>query len=327
MPFPPSSPRLPTPAATRLRPVWAALLLCPVLAAQADAPQQRRLQVQIEMSRQGEVQAGAERGRQQLLQSWTVSALLDGDGVPLAVNMLDPDEANRPVATAPRPAAAPAAPADPARLQAMQAQAQAKVQALMARCGADQACLMREASALSAAAVARGDASLHARLQAGHAGREVGGADAPAPAEPYRLFQGAAACRLEVGVQVDARTEGRYNDVQGVVPFSETVKADERHRGDAACPLLQAVLDTRSGRLWTNLTMLPQDAAGMTTRDERGRNGRRQDGRVALRWLEAQTALQQRLARLDARGGSDVQRVAVPGGQLELRVRWRFDPA
>lgn len=320
MPFTPRS----TAAAVRRRPPATifGLLLLAAGAAQADAPQQRRLVLQVEMSRQGEVQSGAERGQQRLRQAWTVSAVLASDGVPMATNPLDPDDLRRQAEAAERIAATPARPAPPAA-PVDTAALQARAQALMARCGADRDCLMREASALSAAQVARGDAALQARLQAPRPAEPV--AD-DGPAEPYRVFHGTAACRLEVGVHVDSRTEGRFNDVQGVVPFTETAQADEQHRGDAACPTLQAVLDTRSGRLWTHLALLPQDARGSRTREERGRPPRRSDGRVALQWQEAQPALQQRLARLDARGGTDVQRLPVPGGQLELRVQWRFEP-
>lgn len=291
--------------------------------ARAEAPQQRRFLLEVEMTRQGDVTNGAERGRQRLVQAWRVSAVLGTDGVRQLFNPLDAQAQQRQAAQAAQQTAAarpasPMATPSPQQLQAMQAQAQA----LMARCGQDSACLAREARAISAAQVARGDRALEARLlaQRTHDASDDGG-----PAEPYLHFHGVSACQLEVGVQVDARTEGQFGDVQGLVPFTETARADERLRGDERCPSIQAVLDTRNGRVWTYLMQLPQEARGATSREDRGRRRAQADARVGLRWGEAQPLLEQRLLQLDWRGGQDVQRLAVPGGQLELRVRWRFE--
>lgn len=306
--------------ALRLLAAPGALALALAPAAQADAPQQRRLELSVEMTRQGEVSNGAERGRQHLVQAWRVSAVLGSDGVRHPGNPLDAQALQRQATQATQmAAAAPVAPPSAQQLQALQAQAQA----LVARCGQDPACLQREARTLAAGQTARGDRALQARLLAQ---RPADASDDAGPAEPYLHFHGVTACQLEVGVQVDARTEGQYGDVQGQVPYTDSVRADGRHRGDAPCPLVQAVLDTRSGRLWTYLMALPQDAHGTRTREERGRRRTQAEDRVALRWMEAQTPLAQRLLQLDLRGDEDLQRLAVPGGQLTLRLRWRFEP-
>lgn len=314
--------RLAVPAQMLLATLCAFLLAQP---AQAEAPQQRRFQLSIELTRQGDVSHGAERGRQRLVQAWRLSGLVATDGVRHLFNPLDPmasqaaSEQAAARANAVRPAT-PAAPPSAQQLQAMQAQAQA----LMARCGQDAACLQREARAMSAAQVARGDKALEARLLA-QRGNDA--SDDAGPPEPYLHFNGTPACRFEVAMQIDARTEGQFGDVQGLVPFTETARADDRVRGDERCPGLQAVLDTRNGRVWTYLGLLPQEARGSTSREDRGRRREQADTRLGVRWLEAEPLLQRRLQQLDLRGGEDVQRLPVPGGQLELRVRWRFDPA
>lgn len=304
--------------------------LCALLLAQpakAQASQQRRFQLDVEMSRQGEVSNGAELGQQRLVQAWRVSALVASDGVRHLANPLDPLDAQRLAAAAQqrsgtqRPAV-PAAPPSAQQLQALQAQAQA----LMARCGQDAACLAREARAISAAQVARGDRALEQRLLAQQPAAASGAVDDGGPAEPYLHFHGTGACQLDVAVQVDARTDGQFGDVQGIVPYTETARADEHHRGDLLCPSIQAVLDTRNGRVWTYLMQLPQEARGSTTREDRGRRRAQADARVSLNWMEARGALEKRLLQLDLRGGQDVQRIAVPGGQLELRMRWSFAP-
>ncbi|RZI94509.1 MAG: hypothetical protein EOP39_30420, partial [Rubrivivax sp.] len=246
--------------------------------AQAQTGQQRRLVLDVELQRQGPVQAGADRGEQRLSQRWQLSALLQGDGVPNTSNPLDPQDQQRQLQVAQRQAAAaPMAPMPD--IAAMQAQATA----LQARCGQDRACLMREASTLSAASmpgvnrgsqgvmVGYGNAAAACERQPGGKSRDAcradarrkagGGADLPedgGPATPYLLFTGSMACALQLTAKLDDRVQGRFNDVQGVVSYTETAQGQEVRRDDSACPTLQAVLDTRSGRLWTSLGILAQ---------------------------------------------------------------------
>jgi len=227
---------------------------------------------------------------------------------------------------------------------------QARAQALQARCGNDSACLMREASALSAAAMprvnpgsqgvlqtygqaaaacerqpagkARDNCQAHARRQAG------GGADAPedsGPATPYLLFNGEMACGLQLTARLDERVQGRFNDVQGVVNYTETALGQETRRDDLPCPTLQAVLDTRTGRVWTALALVPQDVQGVRTREEGNRRPQRHEGRIGLRWMEAQGWLQQRLVQLSA-DGQDQAKLPAGSGQAEIRMKWSFRP-
>ncbi|MCP5270923.1 MAG: hypothetical protein H6932_06790 [Burkholderiaceae bacterium] len=242
---------------------------------------------------------------------------------------------------------------DPATLQA-------RAQALMARCGQDRDCLMREASAMSAAAVAAmapagSGPGVQDRLQAyGRAAaaceREAtrtartacqdrarrdagGGTDADDPAardddlpEPYVMYLGQTDCGLRVQAAIDERVEGEFDDMQGRVPFTQTLQARLDGAQPQLCGLLQVVLDTRTGRVWSRAAQVAPVLAGTWTRQERGRKPQRQHSEPALNWHEAEPALQQRLLQLNA-VGQDTQRVPVAGGgEAVLRVNWRVAP-
>lgn len=347
-------------------PLAASLLLAlaaaaPAGPAHAAAANQRRLQLTIDYVRQGGVQLGADRGRGTLTQQLVVGALLQTDGTPMTNNPLDPEDGKRQFERSQRSqqrvqdalarqGRSPNAAVAPVDMQAMQARAMQ----MQARCGADRDCLMREATAMSAAQVGArtGDASVQARLQAygsavqgcerqhkagqareaciADARRRAGGGSDDGDADeavetPYLHFSGRAACQLDVATLIDERIEGSFNDVQGVVPFTQTTQARQRQRDDTACPLVQAVLDTRNGRLWTNVGMAMRDADGVMVRSEKGRAPQRQEGRFGLRWLEAGDWIGQRLSRLSA-AGDDQVKLPAGGGQVEVRMRWRFEP-
>lgn len=326
---------------------------------QAQTPQQRRLVLDIELKRQGPVQHGIERGEQSLTQRWQFSALLGTDGSPSTANPLDPDDQQRQLADAQRrtaamrPAARAATP-DAQSLQAMQAQAQA----LQARCGQDNACLMREASALVSASMGqagpagqpRMDAATQGRMQAygnavaacerqpagkprdacrAEARRQAGGgAEAPedsGPATPYLVFNGIPACGLQLSGRIDERIKGSYNDVQGVIHTTETAQGQETRRDDVWCPSLMAVLDTRNGRVWASLNLVPREVMGVSTREESNRRSQRREGRIGLRWWEADDWVARRLLQLDA-GGQDQARLPAGQGQAEIRMSWSFKP-
>jgi hypothetical protein len=342
------------------RPCAIVALALTLAAATAAAQDSRRLQIEIEFQRDAAVESAAERGRARLTQQLTLSAVLHSDGAPMPSNPLDPEDGARQLARAQRQVqamqaaqarhggavAASATPAAPSDIAALQTRAQA----LMARCGQDRECLMREASSFAAAQVAGGDASLQARLrgygqdaaacQGQPAGqreacvaealrRAGGGGDDGPPDEvvetPYLMYSGRAGCALQSAVRIDGRAEGSFPDVQGEVPFTQTVQAQASSRDDTLCPLLQAVLDTRDGRLWTRVLVV-DGAPGIQVRSEKGRAPQRHEGRVALRWHEAEPWLLQRLARLNA-GGQDRARLPAAGGQTEVTLRWRFAPA
>jgi hypothetical protein len=91
--------------------------------------------------------------------------------------------------------------------------------------------------------------------------------------------------------------------------------------------MLQAVLDTRSGRLWTRALGAAAEVPGVTVRAEKGRKPQRWDGPVRLDWREADAWLQQRVLKLDATGGTDRVQLPAPGnGRVELQLRWAFVP-
>lgn len=278
----------------------------------AQSPVQRRLVLDIELQRHGPVQSGVDQGEQRLSQRWQLQAQLQGDGVPMVHNPLDPDEPQRQLQAlqaAPRAAAIAPAP-DPAVLQA-------RAQALMARCGQDSACLMREAAALTAAVApptSPGRPKAHAS------------ADDAGPATPFLAFAGTGACGLQLMARLDERAQGHYNDVHGPVAFTETAQGQETRRDDLLCPALQAVLDTRTGRLWVSLGVVTPDVPAVRTRAEAQRPTRRQEGRLPLSWREAQSWLQQKLGRLTVQG-QDQARFPAGSGQTEIRLSWSFRPA
>ena len=323
--------------------------------------QQRRLQIQADLVREARVE-GVERGRTRLVQRVDLQVLLVSDGVPSASNPLDPDDGRRLAARGQRTAQKVQAamqrvgappPSDPAAAMAQAQANMAQAQAMMARCGQDRDCLMREAQAFAAVQASGGHAGVQARLAGygqavqacerqhaaakareaciANARRQAGGGDEDEADDevetPYLYFSGPAACRFEAAVKIDERTEGQFDDVQGAVPFTHTAQADQRRRDDTVCPMLQAVLDTRSGRLWTHALGAVAEAPGVTVRAEKGRKPQRWDGPVRLDWREADAWMQQRLLKLDT-GGTDRVQLPAPGqGRTDVQLRWSFAPA
>lgn len=328
-------------------------------AAHAAGPAPHRLEIGIDYVRQAALVGGVERGRSRLVQTLAVGAVLQGDGVPMMNNPLDPEDGQRQLergqrtqqrvqaALARQGGAAAATAPDMAAMQA-------RAQQMQARCGQDRDCLMREAMALSAVQAAGGHAGVQQRLEGygaavqacerrhaaatareaciATARRQAGGGDDGDDGDevvetPYLFYRGHAGCRFDAALKLDERIEGQFDDVQGVVPFTHTVQAEQRQRDDVVCPLVQAVLDTRNGRLWTRLVGAVREAPAVTVRSERGRKPQRSEGSAALQWREADAWLQQRLLRLDAGGADSVRLPAGADGQVELRLKWRFAPA
>lgn len=346
--------------ATLLRwPAAIALAASLLASAQAAPPAQRRLEISIDYQRQAALVGGVERGRGRLAQTLMLSAVLQSDGAPMPTNPLDPEDGKRQweaahrqqqrvqAALARQGGGAAVAPVDMAAMQA-------RAQQMQAKCGQDRDCLMREAMAMSAVQVAGGHAGVQQRLEGygaavqacerqhaaakareaciANARRQAGGvaddSDADDEVEtPYLFFRGHAGCRFDAALKIDERIDGQFDDVQGVVPFTHTVQAEQRQRDELVCPLVQAVLDTRNGRLWTHLVGAVREAPAVTVRAEKGRKPQRLDGNAALQWREAETWLQQRLQRLDAGGADTVRLPAGADGQVELRLKWRFAPA
>jgi hypothetical protein len=60
------------------------------------------------------------------------------------------------------------------------------------------------------------------------------------------------------------------------------------------------VLDQRNGRLWTHV-MAIDSANGVSVRSEKGRSPQKSEGPMALRWMEAEKWVQQRLTNLKRR--------------------------
>lgn len=341
----------------RLFPLAAAALLAAALplTGAAAGPSERRLQIEIEYTREARF-TGIEQGRSQLAQTLNLQLVLATDGVAMLNNPLDPEDSRRQLERAQRTQQkvqaalnkqGRAAPADVPSAAAMQAQAQA----LLARCGQDRDCLMREAQAMSAAQVAGGNPQVQARLQAygnavracerqhaagaareaciAQARRQSGGADETDSDEgvetPYLHFSGLGACRMDAAMKIDERIDGSFGDVQGIVPFTTVTQAEGRDRETRLCHFVQAVLDTRNGRLWAVVLPALHGVPGTSVRTEKGRKPQHNDGLKLPQWHEAQDWLNARLLNLSA-GGSDRLQRPLPGGQLDLKLRWRFVP-
>ncbi len=299
--------------------LFLATALVAPLAHAKEQPQQRQLVLQLDLQRQGPVQSGAEKGQQQLRQQWRLEATLASDGVLMINNPLDPDDVRRMAAraSAPRPAA-PAGngkPVSAAQGQALQAEMQARMQAMQARCGADAACMARESAVISR--------DMQAAFEAAGGRAAPATPDAPGPEERYLHFAGAANCRLQAMGRIDSTVRGTYNDVQGAVPYTETRKGEDTLRDPVYCPGVMAVLDVKSGRVWVGFPTLPQQARGVSTREDKGRAPRTTQGPIELRWWEGQEWLAQRLQNLNERG-NDAFRRSSDALKVELRAEWSF---
>ena len=286
------------------------------------------------------------------MQQLTLTAVLHSDGTPMLNNPLDPEDGKRQFERAQR---------SQQRMQAAQAKVgnapapapdmaamQARAQQMMAKCGQDRECLMREASAMSAAQVAGGDRATQAQLQAygqaaaacerqqgkardacqADARRKAGGGE-DEPDEvvetPYLMFTGRAGCRLEAKIKIDNRVEGSFNDVQGVVPFTETTQAQQTRREDMYCPMLQVVLDQRNGRLWTHVMAIDSPTACTCAARRAARRSAARAACPCAGWKPSPW-VQQRLSNLSAGGDDRVQVPAAGGGKAEATMRWRFEP-
>lgn len=321
------------PAGTLLVSLLAALLLAdPAGAHGHDRPSTQRLQLTVELQRQAALGPGTDTGRSRLTQTLAIDVLLHGDGVPMPNNPLDPDDARRQFERAQRTqhrvqaALAARGLSVTPTLDAQQAAAwQARGQQMQARCGADRDCLLREAMAMQQQMQAHMQAPPTAAAPPRGSPMPADDGEDEGVETPYRLFQGRAGCRMDLRTRIDLRIEGHFADVQGQVPFTQTAQADQRLRDEQRCPLLQAVLDTRSGRLWTNVVNAAPPPRGTHERTERGRRPQRSEGEVALRWHEAEAWLQQRLTQLNAGGEERIQRPALDG-RAEMTLRWRFAP-
>lgn len=290
--------------------------------AAAAAPQSRRLSLSLELVRRGPVQLGVESGEQRLTQLLKVDALLHSDGGLFPSNPLDAQDVDR-LFQQSQASRAPAVGtgAQQQRVSAaqgrqLQADMLAKVQAMQARCGADPQCIARESAALSAA------------MNSALAG--VTGTPAAAPVDDdtglqpqYLLFTGQTDCKLALQAKIDSRVEGSFNDVQGVVRYTETQRGESTVRDSALCGLFQVVLHPRSGRVWLGIPTLRPETVGITLREESGHPTRRTEGRITLKWWETDGALRQRLLNLNEQG-SDVLKAPAGDGSAELRMSWKF---
>ncbi|MDZ7652649.1 MAG: hypothetical protein U5L03_08950 [Burkholderiaceae bacterium] len=240
-----------------------------------------------------------------------------------------------------------------------QADMMAKMHAMQARCGTDPQCLMNEATKMSAQQVAGYDAALQKRLE-GHGAERAqcerdfakdarkraacldaaeiraggtGGDNYEAEADlRYLNFYGFDNCGAQVSATIDDRTSGRYEDVQGMVPYTVTRKADWKADATQArivCTAYNPVLDVKARTITTDGLVLPE-VRGRSTRSDRGRTASVEEAlplrSEALVWASEQ--LRQAPASGTRKTTLPIKSTTGQGtveGNLVVELSWRFE--
>lgn len=249
--------------------------------------------------------------------------------------------------------------APPAMTPTSQADMMAMAQQLQARCGDDQQCLMNEAMKFSAQQVAGNDPALRQRLEAHGAERarcerefardakrraacldaaeiRAGGTGGenlePEADRRYLAFFGFDGCGATVSAVIDDQISGRYGDVQGMVPYTITRKAE--WKADAVqtriiCSAYNPVLDVKARSISTDGLALPE-VRGRFTRVDNGRTHSAEEAlplrSEALHWASEQLrqapASGTRKVRLPVKSGSAQ---GIVEGHLDVELSWKFE--
>lgn len=290
----------------------AAIVLAASSSNSLAAERQARLTIDVRIQGSESAQASGDWSKSTIAQQYRLVTTVKTDGVLSSVNAKDPDYAQKALAKAdqtrqrirsvqernaaagvgPRPASGAAA---GALMQEMQT--------AIGKCGNDQACQQRVgmqyatradfAAAMSAAAQpefvckqqSAGDAAREREcLKAAGVGSATGSVDPDAPEESederYLIYIGWIGCPSQISLKMDDRLQGAYADVAGMIPYTETYKADwngtptER---SALCVHHDLVLDTKARTIYTNGAAIPE-IRGRSVRAERGRAEQSFDG-------------------------------------------------
>jgi hypothetical protein len=350
----------------------AALCLLPPAAQSAE--RLGRLTIELKVTGTETMRNGSDHATTQIAQTVRLSTIVRSNGELDSVNVKAPDYAQKMQAQAAaqeartrevqamqqrnaqnqraQGAAAPAA-------SMSQADMMARVQAMQAKCGTDQQCLMNEAMKMSAQQVAGNDAALQQRLEAHGAERAkcerefakdarkraacldaaevraggTGGENYEAePDNRYLSFYGFDNCGAHVSATIDDRISGRYADVQGMVPYTVTRKAD--WKADATqlrivCSAYNPVLDVKARTIFADGLLVPE-VRGRFTRSDRGRNESAEEAlplrSEALAWASEQLrqapATGSRKATLPIKSNSGQGTIE---GSLLVEMNWRFE--
>lgn len=352
----------------------ASLLFLLPMAAQS-AERLGRLTIEVKVTGTETMRNGSDHATTQIAQTIRLSTAVRSDGELVSINTKAPDYAQKMQAQAAAQEARTrevqamqqrnaqnqrAQGAMPQPMPAMsQADMMARVQAMQAKCGADQQCLMNEAMKMSAQQVAGNDAALRKRLESHGAERaqcerdfardarrraacldaaevRAGGTGGdnyePEADDRYLNFHGFDNCGAQVSATIDDRTSGRYADVQGMVPYTVTRKADwtaDATQQRIVCTAYNPVLDVKARTISTDGLALPE-VRGRTTRVDRGRTTTADEG-LPLRgeviaWASEQLrhapATGTRKTTLPIRTSSGQGTVE---GSLTVELSWRFE--
>jgi hypothetical protein len=358
---------------TVARAAGAAFCLLPIAAQPAD--RLGRLSIELKITGTETMRNGSDHATTQIAQSVRLNTVVRSDGELNSVNVKAPDFAQK------MQAQAAAQQARTREVQAMQqrnahnqrvqgavppqmagmsqADMMARVQAMQAKCGPDQQCLMNEAMKMSAQQVAGNDTALQTRLQVHGAERAqcerefakdarkraacldaaevraggAGGENYEAEADlRYLNFYGFDNCGAQVSATIDERISGRYADVQGMVPYTVTRKADWKADATQArivCTAYSPVLDVKARTITTDGLVLPE-VRGRTTRSDRGRTEGGEEAlplrSEALAWASEQ--LRQAPATGTRRATLPIKSTSGQGtvdGSLVVELSWRFE--
>jgi hypothetical protein len=360
-------------SATVARAAWAAVCLLPLVSYSAE--RLGRLNIELKVTGTETMRNGSDHATTQIAQSIRLSTVVRSDGELVSINTKAPDYAQKMQAQA---AAQEARTREVQKMQQRNAQYQraqgavppqmapvsqadmmARVQAMQAKCGTDQQCLMNEAMKMSAQQVAGNDVALHKRLEAHGAERAqcerefakdarkraacldaaevraggTGGENYEPEAElRYLNFYGFDGCGAQVSATIDDRISGRYADVQGMVPYTITRKADwkaDANQSRIVCTAYAPVLDVKGRAITTDGLVLPE-VRGRTTRNDRGRTDSAEEA-LPLRG-EAITWASEQLRQAPASGKRKTTLpIASTSGQgtvegnLVVELSWRFE--
>jgi hypothetical protein len=334
-----------------------------------------RLSIELKVTGTETMRNGSDHATTQIAQSVRLSTVVRSDGELMAIDTKAPDYAQKMQAQASAQQARTRevqalqqrnaqnqraqGSAPPQMAPVSQADMMARVQAMQARCGADQQCLMNEAMKMSAQQVAGSDAALQKRLEAHGVERSqcerdftrdarkraacldaaevraggTGGDNDEAEADlRYLNFYGFDNCGAQVSATIDDRTSGRYADVQGMVPYTVTRKADWKADATQArivCSAYNPVLDVKARTITTDGLALPE-VRGRYTRSDRGRTQGADEAlplrSEAIAWASEQLrqapSSGSRKATLPIRSASGQGTVE---GSLVVELSWRFE--
>ncbi len=278
----------------------------------SGAGQQGRLSIEVDVQGQEAAQGQGDWSKTRIAQHYRIVTMVQSDGVLSSVNGKDPDYAKKSVADGERArqkiravqarnAAAGIGP-KPVSPQAAQTLMQ-QMQAEVARCGGDNACRQRVGMQFmsrpdfSAAMTAMSTPEFICQQHSGGDAqrqrdclRAQGVSDAPAPVDPdepeapvderFLLFIGFDTCASALSFVIDDRLEGAYADVNGMIPFVVTHKADWHGTPTDRrlyCVYNDLVYDTKAKTIYTNGMPMPE-IRGSTVRSERGRGEQRAEG-------------------------------------------------